>query len=255
MKFLTCISAALTVFLLAGLAPVAAQTCGDYPLTPKQADALNDVELEIVIPEGEVPFVQRCDIDGNEIIDRLDILEISRSRNQPASDPDDPRDWNENGVIDVLDARGCVLACTFPRCASTGPRTRVQAVQNTVGEPGECFQADDFDGDGKQDVVGIYEYTGDQTRGKNWNLQTVIVYENDDGEPQVVSFPYSGQTSQGGEEIQQHLSMQPAGPVDLNPGGVMLSRPGIVSYRNNKPKTLYYFQGGRWNRAYFGIDD
>lgn len=254
MKLLTCIYAALTVFLLAGLAPAAAQTCGDYPLTQQQADALNEVGLEIVIPEGEVPFVQRCDIDGNEIIDRLDIAEISLARNQPATDPDDPRDWNKNGVIDVLDARGCVLACTFPRCASTGPQLQIQAAQNTVGEPGECFQADDFDGDGRQDVIGIYEYTGDDTRGNNWNLQTVIVYE-DAGEIQVVSYPYTGRISEDGAAIEQHLSMQPEGPVDLNPGGVMLSRPGIVSYRNNEPNTLYYFQGGRWNRAFFGIND
>ena len=259
MKLFTGISAAFAAFVIAGLAPVTAPaqapSCGEYPLTPKQEAALNEAELEVVIPEGQVPFVQRCDIDGNDFVDRNDILLISQHRNQPASDPDDPMDWDRNGVINVLDARGCVLACTFPRCASSGPQLRVQAVQNTVGEPGECFQADDFDGDGEQDVVGIYEYTGDETRGKNWNLQTVIVYENDDEETQVVSFPYSGQTSQDGEEIKQHLSMQPAGPVDLNPGGVMLSRPGIVSYRNNEPKTLYYFQGGRWNRAYFGIDD
>ena len=257
MKFLTSISTALTVFLLAGLAPVAAQDCGDYPLTPAQAAALEEARLEVVIPEGQVPFVQRCDIDGNDIIDRSDILAISQSRNQPASDPDDPMDWNENGTIDVLDARGCVLACTFPRCASSGPRASLQvtATQNTVGEAGECFQADDFDGDGQRDFVGIFDYVGKETRGNNWDLQIVLVNEDAAGNTQVTAFPYTGQSSRDGSQIFQHLSLQPAGPVDLNPGGVMLSRPGIVSYRNNQPKTLYYFQGGRWNRAFYGIDD
>ena len=166
-------------------------------------------------------------------------------------------DWDGNGVVNVLDARGCVLACTYPRCAPSGPRARVQAAatQNTVGQPGECYQADDFDGDGSQDFLGIFEYVGKETRGNNWNLQTVILYEDAAGNTQVISFPYTGQSSRSGAAIQQHLSLQPAGPVDLNPGGVMLSRPGIVSYRNNQPKTLYYFQGGRWNRAFYGIDD
>jgi hypothetical protein len=201
--------------------------------------------------------VQRCDIDGNEIVDRTDISLISQNRNQPATDPDDPMDWDQNGMIDVLDARGCVLACTFPRCAPSGPRAteQVAATENTVGEPGDCYQADDFDGDGKQDFVGIFDYVGNETRGNNWDLQTVILYEDAAGDTQVIAFPYSGQSSRDGSQIFQHLSPQPAGPVDLNPGGVMLTQPGIVSYRNNEPKTLYYYQGGRWNRAFYGIDD
>lgn len=264
MKKPTWLSAVFTIFATAGLVPATAlaQTCGDYPLTPAQSAALEEARLEVVIPEGEVPFVQRCDIDDNEIIDRNDILAISQDRNQPATDPDDPRDWDKNGVINVLDARGCTLACTYPRCASQDPRASRVAVntvqaapQNTVGEPGECFQIDDFDGDGKQDFVGIFDYVGNETRGNNWDLQTVLLYEDAAGDTQVVAFPYTGQSSRDGSQIFQHLSPQPAGPVDLMPGGVMLTRPGIVSYRNNEPKTLYYFQGGRWNRAFYRIDD
>ncbi len=69
MKPFTCISAAFTAFAFASLAPVTAlaQTCGNYPLTPAQSDALQEARLEVVVPEGEVPFVQRCDIDGNDI--------------------------------------------------------------------------------------------------------------------------------------------------------------------------------------------
>lgn len=238
--------------------PVLAQTCGDYPLTAAQSAALEEARLEVIVPAGEVPFVQRCDIDDNEIIDIKDIRAISLNRNQPASDPDDPMDWDGNGLINVLDARGCVLACTYPRCAPSGPRVggvQVKATQITVGQSGECFQTDDFDGDGEQDFMGIFEYVGNETRGNNWDLQTVILYEDAAGNTQLVSFPYTGQSSRDGSQIFQHLSVQPAGPVDLNPGGIMLSQPGVVSYRNNLPKTLYYFQGGRWNQAFYGIDD
>ena len=108
---------------------------------------------------------------------------------------------------------------------------------------------------GKQDFLGIFEYVGNETRGNNWNLQTVILYEDAAGDTQVIAFPYTGQSNRDGSQIFQHLSIQPAGPVDLMPGGVMLTRPGVVSYRNNEPRTLYYFQGGQWSRAFYNIDD
>ena len=241
---------------------VLADTCGDYPLTQDQSDALQEAGLDVVIPEGDVPFVQRCDIDGNEIIDIFDVRQIVQNRNQKATDPDDPMDWNQDGRIDGLDARGCVVACTYPRCASSGRTVSREAVvptqtnaQSSVGESGECFQADDFTGDGKQDLVGIYQYVGNQTRGNNWNLQTVLFHEDAAGNTRVTTFPYSGQSRRDGGEIFQHLSPQPAGPVDLMPGGVILARPGVVSYRNNEPKVLYYFQNGRWNRAFYRVDD
>ena len=241
---------------------VLAQNCGNYPLTPAQSDALQKAKLDVVVPEGEVPFVQRCDVDGNEIIDRNDILLISRHRNQPASDPDDPKDWDGNGVVNILDARGCVLACTYPRCASQDPgasRAALNVVQtqsqNSVGQPGDCYQVDDFDGDGKQDFMGIYEYVGNQTRGNNWDLQTVIMHEDAAGDTQVIAFPYTGQSSRSGSQIFQHVSIQPAGVVDLMPGQVTLTEPGVVSYRNNEPQTLYYFENGVLSRAFYNIDD
>ncbi len=264
MKLFTCISAAFAVFAFAGLAPVTAlaQTCGNYPLTPAQSDALQEAKLDVVVPEGEVPFVQRCDIDENSVIDMLDIRQIIQHRNQPATDPDDPMDWNQDGEISVLDARGCVLACTYPRCALQDPRASRAALnavqtppQSTAGQPGDCYQADDFDGDGKQDFMGIYEYVGNQTRGNNWDLQTVIMHEDAAGDTQVIAFPYTGQSSRSGSQIFQHLSIQPAGVVDLMPGQVTLTQPGVVSYRDNEPQTLYYFENGVLSRAYYKIDD
>ncbi|MEJ2604646.1 MAG: Ig-like domain-containing protein [Gammaproteobacteria bacterium] len=59
----------------------------------------------------------RCDIDGDEDVDRNDISLITAARNQPAAGPGDPRDNDNSGTIDVNDARQCVLLCTLPRCA------------------------------------------------------------------------------------------------------------------------------------------
>lgn len=64
-------------------------------------------------------LVQRCDVDGNSIVDRLDIRAIMARRNLPATGPDDPADADGNGIIDANDARQCVLQCTFARCASS----------------------------------------------------------------------------------------------------------------------------------------
>ena len=50
-----------------------------------------------------------CDADGDNDVDRSDILEIMAARNTPATGPDDPRDADGDGVITVLDARKCVL--------------------------------------------------------------------------------------------------------------------------------------------------
>lgn len=58
------------------------------------------------------------DLDGDGDIDRLDIDLILAARNQPTSGPDDPRDIDNNGTIDALDARKLTLSCTRPRCAT-----------------------------------------------------------------------------------------------------------------------------------------
>ncbi|MCH9662872.1 MAG: hypothetical protein K0U66_04315 [Gammaproteobacteria bacterium] len=58
-----------------------------------------------------------CDVNEDQSIDRTDIRLISAARNTPASGPNDPRDFNGDGIITVNDARGCVLQCTNSRCA------------------------------------------------------------------------------------------------------------------------------------------
>jgi hypothetical protein len=60
---------------------------------------------------------KRCDANGDDAVNIMDIRVISANRNQPATGPDDPMDWDQDGVISVSDARGCQRACDLPRCA------------------------------------------------------------------------------------------------------------------------------------------
>jgi hypothetical protein len=54
-------------------------------------------------------------------IDRRDIDAIFAARGTPASGPDDPRDWDGDGTITVLDGSKCRLQCDFARCAIAPP--------------------------------------------------------------------------------------------------------------------------------------
>ena len=58
-----------------------------------------------------------CDTDLDGDIDRDDIRAILMARNT-AIVPVDPRDADDNGIVNVADARRCVRMCTLMRCAS-----------------------------------------------------------------------------------------------------------------------------------------
>jgi len=252
------IPATIALCAAAGLAPATAFAagCGEYPLTQEERDLIANEPL--AIPEGEVPVIQRCDVNLDGAIDIFDIRAIADNRNQPAANPDDPMDFDQNGVINALDARGCVLACDSPRCAPGGPRLAAQTAATAVSEDAQCFQRTDLDGDGSEDVAAIFEYTGPEPRGGDWSLQTVIIFKDSNGVLQNVTYPYSGRRSDStgtGGQIRQHLSLQPAGAVDLDPGGVIIDQPGVVSFRDGVPEVLYYYRNGRINRAFYGVDD
>lgn len=70
-----------------------------------------------VTVEIEEPEVLMCDTNQDALVDIRDIRAIFMMRNQPATGPDDPMDWDQNGIINILDARGCQQACDLPRCA------------------------------------------------------------------------------------------------------------------------------------------
>ena len=258
MKLYTRSFAACSMLAIALLAPLTAQAaeCGDYPLTQEERDLIGN--LPVAVPEGEVPVIQRCDTNGDGAVNIFDIRQISLNRNQPAAHPDDPMDFDGNGSIDVLDARGCVAVCDLPRCAvGTTAALTVQATTGGVAEDSQCFQRTDLDGDGNEDVAAIFENTAPRTRGGDWTLETSIIFRDETtGALKQVSYPYSGKRSaEGGGQVRQHLSLQPAGEVDLDPGRIVLQQPGVVSYRDGQPAVLYYYRDGKINRAFFGIDD
>jgi RHS repeat-associated protein len=76
-----------------------------------------------------------CDVDNDSDIDRDDVVLIQRAlpHRLPSSGPDDPRDADGNGRLDIIDVRACILRCTLPRClppnlpplANAGPDQRV----------------------------------------------------------------------------------------------------------------------------------
>jgi len=238
-----------TLALLPALA--VAGECQPPPLSAEQLAYLQAQQLVINVPEGDVADIQRCDIDGDNTVDINDIRAISAARNQPAAHPDDPMDWDRNNYIDLLDARGCQLACTLPRCATQQDEPE-QLVGGTT-EAADCYQVDDFNGDGETDVVTMSENL-EGTRGGNWTLEVVILTKDATGAPTHVTFPYTGKKDQN--EIQQHLSEQPAGDVNLNPGMITTDKPAIVSYADGEPKVIYYYDAnGNLARAFYGIDD
>ncbi|REL26767.1 hypothetical protein DXX93_09395 [Thalassotalea euphylliae] len=65
----------------------------------------------------ETPLM--CDVNGDEQVDRIDIAAIARNRNVPVSEGNPALDINNDGVINVVDARLCVSQCTNARCAPT----------------------------------------------------------------------------------------------------------------------------------------
>ena len=157
----------------------------------------------------------------------LGYLLISKHRNQPASDPDDPKDWDGNGAINLLDARGCVLACTYPRCASSGPRVgglQVNAAQaspqGTVGQPGACFRpmistvmaSRISSAYSNMSAIKLEATTGICKRSSCTRMPRVT--------PRWSRFPIPDNPAEAAVEIFQHLSVQPAGVVDLMPGKV-----------------------------------
>jgi hypothetical protein len=76
-----------------------------------------DTDGDAIGDACDEPQAALCDVDGDGNVDRDDIALITAARNRPASGPTDPRDPDRNGIINVLDARRCTLACTLPKCA------------------------------------------------------------------------------------------------------------------------------------------
>jgi RHS repeat-associated protein len=98
----------------------------------------------------------KCDVDGNGRIDRIDIGLIQQATlaKSPVSGPDDPRDADNNGVINAVDSRICALRCKYLQCATNGaPLANAGAAQTVrVGDTVQLSGAASSDPDG--DLLG-----------------------------------------------------------------------------------------------------
>ena len=91
-------------------------------LTPDSegtSPVLSDLEI-LSAPEGPEDRV-RCDVDENGVIDFHDIFGIYFAIGHSADGSDDPRDWDADGIITIVDAKGCVQECTNLRCDFPAP--------------------------------------------------------------------------------------------------------------------------------------
>lgn len=58
----------------------------------------------------------KCDLNGDGVIDRTDIAHILSLLHTTVPPSDPVADLDNDGIITINDARGCVLRCTNPRC-------------------------------------------------------------------------------------------------------------------------------------------
>ena len=130
----------------------------------------------------------------------------------------------------------------------------LQKSRSLAGDDQGCTVVDDFNGDGRDDFAGIFQYTGERNRLDDWSLDVIILFSSE-AETRHVIFPYSGQLNQRDKLLYQYLRQQPPGEFDLRPGRVLLQHPSILSYRRGKPAVVYFWDGTDITQRPVGIDD
>lgn len=93
--FVTTNAALLAAVMLPS--PALAANCVPQVSAEQQA-FLDQQNLEMKVPQGELAVVQRCDTNEDNVVDLNDIRKISLARNQPARYQDDPMDWDRGDV-------------------------------------------------------------------------------------------------------------------------------------------------------------
>jgi hypothetical protein len=75
---------------------------------PTRPERISDHDM--VVAYFAVPFAPaKCDANGDGSVTSADLLIIRNASGQSASGPDDPRDGNSDGTINLLDLRYCQL--------------------------------------------------------------------------------------------------------------------------------------------------
>ncbi len=82
------------------------------PNDQDQSPILSDLRVSTVEPQ-----VASCDNNSDGEVNRIDISNINANRNLAVPPADPIFDLNTDGVINVLDARICILQCDNARCA------------------------------------------------------------------------------------------------------------------------------------------
>ncbi len=101
---------------------------------------------------GLQAWALKCDVDNNGRIDRVDVTLIQQAvaARAQVSGPDDPRDPDNNLIINSVDSRICALRCKYASCATNGAPTADAGVDQTVrvGETVRLTGAASSDPDG-----------------------------------------------------------------------------------------------------------
>ena len=106
-------------------APTEPSLAGQYiqflvTMTPNsggESPILSDLTVKSKSVEPE-PEDLMCDVNGDKSIDIYDILPIFFTIGDTAKEGFDPRDWDKDTNITIIDARGCVQECTNNYCVA-----------------------------------------------------------------------------------------------------------------------------------------
>lgn len=72
----------------------------------------------LVLQRATGVVIQRCDVDGNGVVDRNDIAGV-RAAIGTTPGANDVRDYDSNGKITIIDVRACTAKCTYSNCLPT----------------------------------------------------------------------------------------------------------------------------------------
>ncbi|MEJ2682452.1 MAG: PKD domain-containing protein [Gammaproteobacteria bacterium] len=98
---------------------------GDFVLSLTVSDGEIEQSDNVLVmvtdiePPIESPEILMCDLTNDGLVDTTDISAIlALLGTNDLSGTNQRADWNEDGIVNVLDARGCVLQCTNAQCAA-----------------------------------------------------------------------------------------------------------------------------------------